>query len=163
MGGGPLGKKIYFKAQVWIYRKTPGGLEVLLLKTISKRGGFWQPVTGKVEKGESLEQGALREAREETGLFFGASKLLDLSYNFEFEGKWGSAREWAFALEVPRETDEVTLDPKEHDNYEWVSVSKDQAKSRLSFASNEAGLDALVRCLGEFHHTASDSPGKKGY
>jgi lipoyl(octanoyl) transferase len=40
---------------------------VLLLKRSPARGGFWQPVTGRIEPGETPLQAARRELREETG------------------------------------------------------------------------------------------------
>jgi lipoyl(octanoyl) transferase len=40
---------------------------VLLLRRSQARGGFWQPVTGRIEPGESPEAAARRELCEETG------------------------------------------------------------------------------------------------
>jgi lipoyl(octanoyl) transferase len=40
---------------------------VLLLKRAPERGGFWQPVTGRMEPGETPAETARRELREETG------------------------------------------------------------------------------------------------
>jgi lipoyl(octanoyl) transferase len=40
---------------------------VLLLKRSPARGGFWQPVTGRIEPGETAAQAARRELHEETG------------------------------------------------------------------------------------------------
>ncbi len=40
---------------------------VLLLKRSPARGGFWQPVTGRIEPGEAPIEAARRELREETG------------------------------------------------------------------------------------------------
>jgi lipoyl(octanoyl) transferase len=40
---------------------------VLLLKRAPDRGGFWQPVTGRIDPGEEPIETARRELREETG------------------------------------------------------------------------------------------------
>jgi lipoyl(octanoyl) transferase len=40
---------------------------VLLLRRSPARGGFWQPVTGRIEPGEEPMEAARRELREETG------------------------------------------------------------------------------------------------
>ena len=40
---------------------------VLLLKRAPERGGFWQPVTGRMDPGETPRETARRELREETG------------------------------------------------------------------------------------------------
>ena len=40
---------------------------VLLLRRAPARGGFWQPVTGRMDPGETASETARRELREETG------------------------------------------------------------------------------------------------
>jgi len=55
----------------WMFRVDPGrGLEILLLRRAPGRifPGIWQPVTGKLEAGERIVDGALRELVEETGI-----------------------------------------------------------------------------------------------
>lgn len=49
-----------------IYRQSPNGIEVALTQT--SRGPIWCLPKGRVEQRESLEEAALREVREETGL-----------------------------------------------------------------------------------------------
>ena len=133
------------KVQVWIYsRDSRGEVHVLLLKTISERGGFWQPVTGGVEEGESPDAAASREAVEETGLpFKGDPKALN--YEFSFDGRWGKARESVYAYELPKDAHEKLkprIDPTEHTAYRWLPAS--QADALLRFDSNKEGLRRLL-------------------
>src|SRR4051794_17307876 len=90
------------KVQVWIYHQNPQTkvLAFLLLKTLAKRGGFWQPVTGNVERGETLESAAKREAVEETGLDFDGEPI-SIGAPFEFKSRYGDqVTEQGFALKV---------------------------------------------------------------
>jgi len=50
-----------------VFRKTRAGVKILLLRKKGKKG-LWVLPKGKVDQGESLEDAALREEREETGL-----------------------------------------------------------------------------------------------
>ncbi len=137
------------KVQVWLYW-VPQSM-FLLLKTQPERGGFWQPVTGGVDAGEGLEEAALREVQEETGLspLSGAGSLFRIGEPFEFESQWGPATETPFALEVTQPLDRppvVRLDAREHDQFAWVSAQ--EALSRVKFASNSKVLRALLDKLG---------------
>ena len=125
------------KVQVWIRSKEKGEPRVLLLLTRPSRGTFWQPVTGSVEKGETLEQGALREATEESGLDF--RKMPEpIGHEFNFTGRKGKPiRETCFSIWVD-DCPDVTLDPKEHVDSIWVSPV--EALKRLRFESNREAL-----------------------
>src|SRR6267378_737481 len=112
-----------------------GDSEVLLLRRIPQRGGFWQTLTGRREPGESPLATAAREVYEETGLTPALSDLIDLRYAHRFALDPGRipglaaqgpraprfAHEAAFALRVPPGT-EVRLDPGEHDAQRWAPI-----------------------------------------
>ena len=119
-------------------RRGPAGPEVLLLRRIPERGGFWQPVTGRRSPGEPAEVAARRELEEETGARLPVRSLV---YRHAFA--FGDAvppvltEEESFAADWPGDL-EVRPGP-EHDAVEWVSV--DEALRRLPFP----GLKRAVR------------------
>jgi lipoyl(octanoyl) transferase len=135
--GGVLESEIRFEdartrtISVTATRRGTSGPEVLLLRRIPARGGFWQPVTGRRLPGESAEAAARRELEEETGARL---PVRSLSYRHSFA--FGDAvppvlvEEEAFAADWP-DGREVQPGP-EHDAAEWVSL--EEALRRLPFA-----------------------------
>lgn len=118
------------KAQVTIfYRDDRGKKHFLLLKTNKKRGEYWQNVTGSVDKDETYQEGALREAMEETGL---KSKMIKKIHAtelcFQFHDRWGKdVKEKTFIVEV-FEPFEVKIDPSEHCDYMWLGEKEISAR-----------------------------------
>lgn len=120
--------------------------KVLLLQRIATRGGFWQPVTGKVEPRESPEQAAQRELGEETGF---DAKVRPLGYEHAFAYRVSSPpdliRETAFGVRVGQEP---RLDPTEHDAFGWFTPEEAMAKvphPGLAKAIQLASLSQLCR------------------
>lgn len=117
--------KIPVSVLVVIY--TPD-LQVLLLER-TDRPGCWQSVTGSRHPGETLEQTAVREVQEETGLDASIFSLTDWDLTNEYEifkeWRWryppGVTRntEHVFGLMVPSPLP-VRLEPREHLRYLWM-------------------------------------------
>src|SRR3989338_9383634 len=82
-------KSMKKKVQVVICLDAKDKNEVLLFKTNKKRGSFWQNITGGVDKGESFEDGAIREVFEESSIKVKESDLINLKMDFVFESQWG--------------------------------------------------------------------------
>src|SRR5215216_5467871 len=128
--------------QVVIFAETDRGIEYLLLRRMTSRGGFWQPVTGSLEEGETHAQAAVREVREETGIDHREDELIDLGLTNVFE----IAKEWrvkyapavthneeiCFALKV--EKCDVQIDTLEHEACTWADY--DTALGMLYWESN---------------------------
>jgi lipoyl(octanoyl) transferase len=119
-------------------RQGASGPEILLLRRTPARGGFWQPITGRRQPGESAETAARRELEEETGARLPV-RSLSYRHSFAFGDEVPPVlfEEEAFAADWP-EGLEVRPGP-EHEAAEWVSV--DEALRRLPFA----GLKRAVR------------------
>lgn len=133
--------------QVQVVRRGRDGVELLALHRQAERGGFWQPVTGRLEPGESFAAAAQRELEEETGL--GGSDGVDsLEYRHAFLWPAGAevadgpddgtqvAEESAFVVEAPADFRPV-LSAREHDVSEWVSPA--EAAARFPFAGLRRG------------------------
>lgn len=116
---------------VAVTREAHGETEVLVLLRTQEKGGFWQLVTGRRERGESASAAAAREAFEETGR---ALKVRPLHYRHAFA--LGDANppkvavEEAFAAVWDGEG-LVRLGP-EHVDMAWLSPN--EALRRLPFA-----------------------------
>ncbi len=145
--------------QVWIWRRSPAGPEVLLLRRAERDGGFWQPVTGIVEKGEQPDAAARREALEETGIG-GALRDLDFVRDFAIEPVGATARPrgprpWLdreFAFEMETTSSSVRLSESEHDEYVWTTFEK--AKELLPWKGNQRALARLSLRWGATHRSS---------
>ncbi len=96
-----------------VYRRVPGdGVEILM---IQDRLGRWTIPKGHVEAGESLEQTALREVAEETGLtrFRLGDKLDKLHFFYRKEGKLIFMTTHVFLMEALGNTDAVIPEDSE--------------------------------------------------
>jgi len=127
-------------------------LRVLLLER-ADYPGFWQSVTGSQEPGETLEQTATRELREETGIdarAYGGLVDWGLSNEYEIFPRWrhrypqGTTHntEHVFSLRVPEPVD-VTLAPKEHLAHAWLPWN--EAAPKCFSWSNRQAIEQLPR------------------
>lgn len=115
----------------------------LALRYNEQKGGYWQPVTGSVEEGETLEEAALREAREETGIRRAADDLVPSGYTFDFHSFGHDRRETVFGLRVP--TDVKVVLSGEHVEFRWGALHETLTLYRWD--SNKRGLRALAARL----------------
>jgi len=100
------------------------GIEILLLRRSPAKilTGLWQCVSGRLEAGERVVDGALRELREETGFDDRAIEaLFDLDQVNQFHEPSVDAIVTAaiFAVRVHRDSEPVLSD--EHDALQWVA------------------------------------------
>jgi dATP pyrophosphohydrolase len=130
-------------------------LHVLLIER-ADRPGFWQSVTGSQDAGETLEQTALRELYEETGIEGARYGLIDWKRQtvFEIYPHWRHRyapgvthnTENVFSVEVPSLID-VRLAPREHVAYAWLPW-QDAAERVFSWSNAQAIRELPLRAAG---------------
>ena len=121
----------------YVYKKTMEGIEFLILKRAKTKiyEHLWQGVAGKIEKGESAWQTAIRELKEETGLdplnIFVADHV---SRFYETNGDRINLVP-VFGIEV--DSKDVILS-EEHVEFKWVDYT--EAKNTLVWNGQKTGL-----------------------
>lgn len=134
--------KLPIKVEGIIFRKTDSGVELLLLKRSPEDGGFWQPLTGTLEFGESLKNCLVRELMEETGI----SHILDISeeiYRFNWEKNNFYIVELVYLIQVDRSANVVLSN--EHKDFIWCNFS--EAFTMLGQENNKNALCAAKKFL----------------
>lgn len=122
-------------------RRREGRPEVLLLQRSEARGGFWQPVTGRVEAGERPADAARRELREETGRSLEVSPL-GYVHGFALGEDLPPrlVRETAFFARWPE--DAAVWRSDEHRAHAWLGL--EEALARLPFPGLREGVRRAV-------------------
>jgi dATP pyrophosphohydrolase len=127
-------------------------LEVLLLERAA-RAGFWQSVTGSLERlDEPLEAAAAREVGEETGIEIARGNLVrwNVTNTFEIYARWRHRfapgvthnTEHVFGFQLPERVP-VTISPEEHVAFQWLPL-REAAEKCFSWSNRDA-----IRMLAE--------------
>lgn len=149
---GPRPARLKIPISVLVVIHTPQ-LDVLLLER-ADHPGYWQSVTGSQDEGETLEQTAVREVAEETGLDAARYRLWDWRQQNQYEifpeWRWRYPpgvthnTEHVFGLQLPQPLP-VRIAPREHLASAWVPW--EVAAQRCFSWSNAAAIRELPQRL----------------
>lgn len=105
-----------------IYRKFHGNIEILLIKHINS--GHWSFPKGHIEKGETEEQTARREIKEETGI----DVVLDTTFRetVRYCPKKDVDKEVVYFLGKPKQF-EIIPQAEEISDARWVEINRAQS------------------------------------
>ena len=118
-------------AGIVLFRKEESKILFLLLHYPS---GHWDFVKGKMEKGETTHQTAIREAKEETGITditFVENFEEWIKYNFKYQGELVQKKVVFFLAET--KTKEITIS-HEHSGYTWLDYNESMEKTTFDNA-----------------------------
>ena len=117
-----------------IYRQHDGRLEVALVGKLSPRR--WSLPKGGLQRGETLEQAAVREVTEETGL---QARLVCPLGEIEYWFRWAGRRHFKTVHFYLMEAigGDVSQHDHEYDLVEWFSL--EDARRQMSYPS-EVGI-----------------------
>jgi len=137
--GIPISAERPYGATAVIYRRSPAGLEFLLLHRAHQGPDFegdwaWTPPAGARQPGESVERCVQRELSEETGLNVALTAT-----------RCGNEDWYVYVGEAP--ADAVIVLDTEHDRYGWVPPAI--AIERCWPSAAREPLRAVSRLLGE--------------
>ena len=134
--------RLPIQVEAIIFRRNRDMIEYLLLKRLPERNGFWQPVTGGMEEGETREEALCREVKEETGVK-NIVAVIEGLYYFEFSDP-NLNQEYVYGVEVSP-SEEIVLDREEHSEYKWCSFQ--EALQLLYWKENKEALRKLNMTL----------------
>ncbi len=135
------------------YRMRGSNIEYLALKRTEEKGGFWQPITGGVKKGESVEEARNREMKEEIGESIKPKRSIGEAYYFEFDKRDRNnpeetihVKEHVFGAEFPEDY-QIRLSG-EHTEFRWGGFK--EIENLYEWESNKEGLRKLDKILIHF-------------
>jgi dihydroneopterin triphosphate diphosphatase len=149
------------KIECIVFRKKNDLFEFLLLKRIPKKGGFWQPVTGGMEKEDkSLTDAAFRELKEEANIqrkdiltIFPEVHYFEMNKHYLTKESIHLMKEYVFGFEVSPDL-VISINKNiypEHEEIKWVSFK--EALKLLKWKDNKEAFKKLNDILKKYNIT----------
>lgn len=142
------------QVQSIIFRVMDGTIQYLLLKRKKEKGGFWQPICGRLEEGETQLQGALREIYEETGIIMeNILRIIHDVYHFEMDKHYMTDKkipkivEYVYGIEINSsiQIDITKNRSDEHEEMRWTDYKT--AIEMLKWKDNKTALEKLNKII----------------
>jgi len=129
----------------YVIRPMPEGWRVLVLQRAAdtRCPGAWEAVHGRLEPGESAEDGVIREIWEETGL--APERLYVITVQPYYLKSTATVQLAVVFAAFVADAADVTLGP-EHRAFDWLDV--DGAAARFAWPRERAALGEIVSLLG---------------
>jgi 8-oxo-dGTP pyrophosphatase MutT (NUDIX family) len=111
------------RKNVQVYIVSSNDRKLLMLKRTEIKSGYWQPVCGGIENGESAYEAAIREVNEETGIT-NYERIEHLPFQFEYQEPKDGVQmdmEDCCYLMIIKSQCEINLSI-EHEKYEWIDM-----------------------------------------
>ena len=138
----PNSVRLPIQVQGILFRRIDGEIQYLLLKRNPEREGFWQPVTGGLEEGETKIETLKREIREETGIK-NPVRIIEDVYHFKLSTPLPE-KEFVYGVEVLH-TKKIEIDNKEHSENRWCDLK--EALRLLKWKENKEAFEKLNEIL----------------
>lgn len=140
MAARPADRPLVRAAGGVVWRREGQSVQVVLVHR--PRYDDWTLPKGKVDAGESYEEAALREVREEASILAEIGPELPSTTYLDRSGKNKHVRYWAMKV-----AEGSPAGDNEVDVAEWVDLV--EARSRLTYERDVSVLDALAGVLDE--------------
>lgn len=129
--------------------------KVLMVKNIGEKGSYYTLPGGAVEEGETLQEAAVREVKEETGLDVEVSGIVAVMEAF-FEVRGHHAVFFIFDGEIRDGNINISM-PEEIEEVVWMGVEEAERYINLPEGVRELLLKTAPYCnWGRVQHTLSE-------
>ncbi len=134
-----------FSAGVIVFYQGKNGLEFLLI--YAKMTNYWGFPKGKIEKGESKYDAAIRETKEETGLDVKLIPPFEHTISYFFRDKKAMLIKKMVYFFIGQATSKQITLSREHDEFVWLPYA--EARAKITYDNDSEAFERAVAFLKE--------------